>query len=131
MSDLFIEHHPNPLVKLCHIKEQGIMLNYIHFKQTASPETYPHILSHIVCTIDGALLNNETFTIHINMKYLTVADIDKHSNFIRVVSNVFKEKYPNKLFKCYIHNAPFMFNQIYKMISHFIDAETTQKIQVI
>ena len=116
---------------LCNIKYSLVILDNNYFKYFATKETYNIILSHVVNNIDTILSVNNGFTIHINMKGLTVSDIDKHYNFIQNISLLFKEKYPNKLTKCFIHNPPFVFSQIFNMISLFIDKETQSKIELV
>ena len=65
------------------------------------------------------------------MKNLTITDVDKHIKFIQNMSVILKEKYPNKLTKCFVHNAPFVFSQILNIVSMFIDKETQSKIELI
>lgn len=115
---------------LCHIKDNLIILDNTYFKAFATKETYNIILSHIINNIDNILLTQEGFTLHINMKNLTVSDVDKHLKFIQHISVLFKEKYPNKLTKCFIHNAPFVFTKILNIVSLFIDKETQAKIEL-
>jgi hypothetical protein len=61
---------------------------------------------------------------------LTLVEIDKHKNFIQYLSTFLKDKYPQKMEKCYIFNAPFVFSQLFHIISMFIDKETQSKIVV-
>ncbi len=42
-----------------------------------------------------------------------------------------QDKYPNKLTKCYIYNAPMVFSKILNMLSFFIDKETQTKIEMV
>jgi hypothetical protein len=76
-------------------------------------------------------LENSNFNVHANLKNLTLADIDKHKEFIQNISIILKQKYTNKLTKCYIYNAPFVFSQILNIVSLFIDKETQTKIQLV
>jgi len=115
---------------LCHVNNDKVILDYVFFKHIATKETYELIISHIVKNIDEALLNCEQFVIHINMKTLSVTDVDKHYLFIQDISNFFKDKYPNKLSKCYVYNAPFIFKQVFNIVSLFIDKETQGKIEI-
>jgi len=119
------------LKNLCYIKEDSIILNYIYFKYFATKENYNCILNYIASNIDSILLNNNNVVIHVDMKNLTIADIDKHKSFIQYISVYFQEKYPQKLGKCYVYNSPFVFNQIYNMICMFIDKETQKKIELV
>lgn len=119
------------LNNLCFIKENVIIIDYIYFKHFASKDTYGFILTHITNIIDKQLNEDNTFRLHINMKTLTILDIDKHKLFIQNISNYLKEKYPQKLEKCYIYNAPFVFSQIYNIICKFVDKDTQRKIELI
>ena len=47
------------LNKLCYIKEDSIILNYIYFKYFAKKENYNCILNYIAKNIDNILLDNE------------------------------------------------------------------------
>ena len=62
---------------------------------------------------------------------MSVMEIKKHITFIRDVSNLLKQKYQNKMKKCYIYNASNVFSQIYDIISKFVDKDTQQKIELI
>ena len=66
-----------------------------------------------------------------NLKKITLIDIDKHKEFIQDMSIYLKDKYPDKLTKCYIYNAPFVFSQIFNIVSLFIDKDTQTKIELI
>jgi sulfatase maturation enzyme AslB (radical SAM superfamily) len=116
---------------LCYIKEKSIILNYIYFRNLANEETYDYILNYIIHNIDNVLNENRNFIVHVNMKNLTVNDINKHKNFIQVMSTILKERYPEKLLKCYIYNAPFIFAKIFNIVSIFIDKETQKKIELV
>jgi hypothetical protein len=119
------------LSELCYIKNNAVIIDYIYFKYLATENTYNYILMYITNNIDNILLKHSEFIVQVNMQKLSVSDIDKHKVFITNLSLVLKEKYPNKLLKCYIYNAPFMFKQIFNMISVFIDKETQEKIELV
>jgi hypothetical protein len=116
---------------LCSIKDNAIILDNNYFRVFATKETYNVILSHIITNIDYILSLNDGFIVHINMKNLTISDIDKHLIFIQNMSILFKEKYPNKLTKCFVHNAPFIFSKVLNILSMFIDKETQTKIELV
>jgi hypothetical protein len=119
------------LSKLCFINENAVIINYIYFKYLATETIYNYILTYITNNIDNVLLKNNEFIVHVNMQKLSISDIDKHKAFITNLSLVLKEKYPNKLLKCYIYKAPFMFKQIFNIINVFIDKETQEKIELV
>lgn len=119
------------LYGLCSIKENIVLLNYVYFKHIAKEDTYKYILNYLVTSLDNMLIMNSKFIVHLNMKNLTITDIDKHKIFIQEMADCFKNRYPQKLEKCYVYNAPFIFSQIYNMIGVFIDKETQQKIELV
>ena len=116
---------------LCNIKDNAIVLDYIYFKHYSTKITYNIILNHITNNIDIILSKNEKFSVHVNLKKLTLIDIDKYKEFIHDMSVYLKDKYPDKLTKCYIYNAPFVFSQIFNIVSLFIDKDTQTKIELI
>ena len=116
---------------LCCIKENNIVLNYIYFKYIANDETYSYIMNHITNNIDQILQTNNEFSVHVNMKSLTIVDIDKHKEFVQQISLFLKDNYPDKLEKCYVYNAPFMFSNFFNIVSMFIDKETQKKIELV
>lgn len=116
---------------LCCIKNNHILLDYTYFKYLATNETYNLILYYIITNIDKVLIMDPEFIIHVNMKNLTISDISKHKQFIQEISTLLKEKYPEKLGKCYVYNAPCIFSQIFGLVSMFIDKDTQKKIELI
>ena len=65
------------------------------------------------------------------MNSLSIIDIEKHRIFFIMASKLFSEKYPDRLNKCFIYNAPYIFEKLFSMISMFIDKETQSKIRII
>lgn len=122
----------NDILKgLCSIKENSIILNYIYFKNIANDNTYGYLLNYITNNIDIVLNTNKEIIVHVNMKNLTIVDIDKHKTFIQQMSGYLKDKYPQKLTKCYVYNAPFIFAQLFSIVSMFIDKDTQKKIELV
>lgn len=119
------------LNELCLINENKLILNYIFFKHFATKQTYDFILNYITNCIDNILINNNEFIVYVNLKSLTIVDIDKHKQFIQNISGFLKDKYPEKMKKCYIYNAPFVFTQVFNIISMFIDKDTQKKIELV
>lgn len=116
---------------LCCIKENSIIMHYSYFKHFAINDTYDIILQFIVSNIENILQTNETFTVHVNANNLSITDVDKHKSFILKMSQTLNEKFPSKLHKCYIYDAPFIFSQVFSILSKFIDKETQRKIHVV
>jgi hypothetical protein len=116
---------------LCNIENNSLIIDYYYFKYFASKDTYQLILQLITNNIDNILKTNELFSVYVNMKTLTISEIDKHREFIQHISGYLKEKYPNKLSKCYVYNAPFVFSTLFNIICLFIDKETQSKIELV
>jgi hypothetical protein len=116
---------------VCYIKEQTIVLDYMYFKYFATKDTYNMILNSIIHKIDTVLSSKITFVVYVNLKKLTILDLDKHIQFIKHLSEVLKERYPDRLEKCYIYNVPFVFAQIFNILSTFINKDTLEKIVLV
>lgn len=116
---------------LSYIKNNALIIEYKYLKYFASLHTYDIITDYIDKQLSNILMKNNTFTIYVNMKSISITDIDKHHNYISYISKFFSDKYPNLLHKCYIYNAPYIFEKIFAMIRVFIDKETLTKINVI
>ena len=116
---------------LCFTNGNCVMLNYMYFKHIGNNETYGYILNYITNNIDKVLELNNEFIVCVNMKTLTVIDVDKHKDYIKLISEIFKTKYPDKLAKCYVYNAPYIFSQIFNIVSMFIDKETQRKMVLV
>lgn len=116
---------------LCSTKEGSIIMNYQYFKHFAMSDTYDIILQFIISNIENILKEQDTFTVHVNANNLSITDVDKHRTFILKISQVLSEKFPRRLHKCYIYDAPFIFSQIFNIISKFIDKDTQRKIHVV
>lgn len=113
------------------IENNQITIHYIYFKHFASNSTYEFLTELITNKIDPIINQYQTFVVHFNIKTFSLVELDKHKTYIYSVSNYFKERYPNKLEKCYIYNSSFLINQLYNIVSSFIDKDTLDKIEFI
>jgi hypothetical protein len=116
---------------LCNVRDNSIILDYRYFKHFASKDTYNYIMTNVTTHINNIISSHDKFVVHVNIKSLTVLEVDKHKLFIQFFSNYLQENYPNKMHKCYVHNPPFVFSQIFNMVSMFIDKETQNKIEIV
>jgi hypothetical protein len=119
------------LNKFCYFQNDTVFLDYVYFKYFSCQDTYSIIIQYLTNVLDGVLQHFSLFTIHINMSTLSINEINTHHSFICGISALLKKKYPNKLAKCFIHNAPNVFSKIYSIISLFIDTQTQLKIELI
>ena len=80
--------------------------------------------------------NNKILNLNLKKNALMM-QIQKFTLFLGIYSNInnfLKNRsqcFKNKLTKCYIYNAPFVFSQILNIVSLFIDKETQTKIQLV
>jgi hypothetical protein len=118
---------------ICYIHENMIIIDYRYFKHIASENSYPAIMAHIKNTMDNAmaLTGKPYFTACGCIKSLTVKDLDKHLTFFKSLASVLNVEYANTLEKAYIYRAPFIFSQIFSIVSCFVDKLTLQKITIV
>ena len=126
------EQTTNILHNFCsNYETNNIHIEYKVFKLLYKCIDYKIILQHIIDVISYVLNNYCTFIIHINLDSLTLLDIDKYKGFIQIMSVNLKESFNDKLDKCFIYDAPYIFNQIFNLLSYFIDKKTQEKIKVL
>jgi len=121
------------LKKLCfiHSSNNNIILDCRYFTFIASPENYDLLIEYITSIIKNVLEKNYLFSFHVNLQSLKLIHIEKHYSFITKISQTLKDTFPDKLDTCYIYNAPFIFSNIFNIISVFIDKKTQQKIKLV
>jgi len=120
------------LESFCNITNNNkILLDYRIFKYIARPNTYDVLIKHISSKINLVLITNPTFSVHICTKLLTISGADKHILFIYKLTESLNSSYPDKLEKCYIYDAPFIFQKIIGMLSLIIDKKTLSKIIIV
>jgi len=123
---------------LCFIKKDNnnkntnnIMLDYRYFKCFVQNEDLDNVFKYFYETIENVLKTHDTFNIHVYIKSLAMLDIDKYYSFINKISQIMKDAFPDKLGVCYIYEASFIFSQLIKVISKFVDKKTKDKIKLI
>jgi hypothetical protein len=118
------------LQNFCHIRTNNeIEINYKYFKTIKLQLDNNYILDYIIFIIENVLNNYESFIIHVNIAKLSLLEIEKNQDFIHNMSIILKEKFPDKLEICIIHEGSFIFKQIYNLLAVFIDKKTLKKIQ--
>jgi hypothetical protein len=122
------------LKKTCFVyKENHIVINYSYLKWIMKNGVYTNesLIEYIINVFKETLCYHKKFILHINSNHLTMMDIDKYYLFIKNISLIMKETFPNKLDKCFVYNAPFIFSKLFSILSVFIDKATLQKIQIV
>ena len=116
---------------ICNIRDNALIMDFIYVKHFSTTQTQQIIIDLIVNNIDKILNVNSKFIVHVNIHNMKLKDVDNNRDFIRTISKCLKEKFPDKLDKCYIYNATTMFSQILNVISMFIDKDTKEKIHLV
>ena len=118
------------LDNFCHIKiHNEIIIQYKYFKIINTFIDQNYILNYLIFIVEKILINYETFIVHVDIEKLTLLEIEKNRDFIMNMSNVLKEKFPDKLDFCIIYEGSVFFKQIYRLLSIFIDKNTLKKIR--
>ncbi len=115
---------------ICRAEGNVLIADYRYFKFAGS-SSYTAIVAQVVKSIDHILKTYPYFVAHMCIKTLTVSDIDKHMEFIKTFCSTLKMRYQNKMVKCYVYKAPFIFSQIYGIVSCFIDKDTRTKVELV
>jgi hypothetical protein len=116
---------------ICHTKDRGIVIDVKYIKHFANQYTYHIITSHFDNIFSHLLKYHDTYSIYVNFQSFSLTDLEKHYTFCKHVATYFSEKYPDKLYKCYIYNASFIFESLLKIIGTFIDKDTLNKILLV
>lgn len=114
-----------------HIKDRSIIIDIKYIKHFANQYTYDIITSHFDNMFSYILKYHDTYSIYINFQSFSLHDIEKHYAFCKKFTMYFSEKYPDKLYKCYIYNSSFVFESLLKIIGTFIDKDTLNKILLV
>jgi hypothetical protein len=119
------------LNKLTCVNKNEVFLNIAIFKLIASETTYPQIVSHVYQILKDTSTTYGTVIVHVYLKTITLSDLDKHKTFVMDMIKRFNDELPDILDVCYMYKAPFVFAQIYSIISVVIDKETKKKIHIV
>jgi hypothetical protein len=122
------------LEKACFLyKDNIIVINYSYLKWIMKNGSCSNesLIEYIMNVFKETMRYHKNFILHMNSNHLTMLDIDKYYLFIKNISLVMKESFPNNLDKCFVYNAPFIFSKLFSILSVFIDKATLQKIKIV
>ena len=119
------------LNKLMSANKNEVFLNMAIFKLIASETTYSQIVSHVYQMLKDTSTTYGTVVVHVYLKTITLSDLDKHKTFVMDMIKRFNDELPDILDICYMYKAPFVFAQIYSIISVVIDKDTKKKIHIL
>lgn len=114
-----------------HIKDRGLVIDVKYIKYFANQYTYDIITCHFDNIFSHLLKYHDTYSIYVNFQSFSLTDIEKHYTFCKNMATYFSEKYPDKLYKCYIYNASFVFESLLKIMNTFIDKDTLSKMLLV
>jgi hypothetical protein len=125
------EHKLQELLhNFCNVKANNeIIINYKYFKIINTFIDKNNILNYLIFIVENVLKNYNTFIVHVNIEKLTLLEIDKNRDFVQNMSNVLKDRFPDKLEVCFIYEGSFIFKQIYNLLALFVDKKTLKKIK--
>lgn len=119
------------LNKLISANKNEVFLNVAIFKLIASETTYSQIVSHVYKILKETSAAYGTVVVNVYLKTITLSDLDKHKTFVMDMIKRFNDELPDILDACYMYKAPFVFAQIYSIISVVIDKDTKKKIHIV
>jgi hypothetical protein len=105
-----------------------IELNHAWFKYLFSQTTHAAIIEHMISVMDSVLSEYPNIDVILDMKSVTLLDIDRYKHFMRDAAIILSHRFPDKLNKCYVKNAPFILSQLVKILGLFLDKKTQRKI---
>jgi hypothetical protein len=119
------------LNKFISANKNEVFLNMAIFKLIASETTYSQIVSHVYQILKDTSAKYGTIVVHVYLKTITLSDLDKHKTFVMDMIKKFNDELPDILEVCYMYKAPFVFAQIYSIVSVVIDKDTKKKIHIV
>jgi hypothetical protein len=67
----------------------------------------------------------------IDLKGVAMTQFPSVSSFVKHISAVAQDYYPETLGKMFIINAPLLFTSVWSVVKYFLDEVTVQKIQIL
>jgi len=120
---------PDILDNFCRIiNENEVFIDFKFFKLVGTPETYTTLIQYITNTIQKVLATHTSVsTLHINLKSMSLLDIDKHFVFIKGLS--LATDFTDYISACSIYQSGFIFGKLLTAIFSCLDKPTQVKIK--
>lgn len=109
---------------LCYTMENYVIFNTKHLKKKHINQ---QLKLHIVNKCKEVLVNNDKFTLLVDLSNLQLYHIDM--DFITSLTHILKNTFVDKLNCCEIINYPDFFKSCYNVIKNIIDDKTRDKIK--
>ena len=112
----------------CIINKNELAIDFKYFKFIAQADTYNMIIQYIINTIQVILQDNSNVNLlHINLKSMSLLDIEKHFTFIKNLSEA--TDFTNHIVQCNIYQSGFVFNKLLSAIFLCLDKDTRIRIK--
>jgi hypothetical protein len=122
------------MCSFCHVNaDKEVVIDFRYFKLLSTWNGFDTdiMIQHVMNVIETALKYNEIFIMHMYLKSLGISDMEKYYPFIVKISETFKNMFADKLEKCFIYKPPFIFAQLFNIVSAFFDKKTISKLQTV
>jgi len=118
----------------CHVNaDKEVVIDFRYFKLLSTWNGFDtdFMIHHVMNIIESALKYNDFFIMHMYLKSLSISDMEKYYPFIVKISETFKNMFADKLDKCFLYKPPFIFAQLFNIVSAFFDKKTIGKLQTV
>lgn len=126
-----IKHGQKPAIltnimdNLCCVRNaHDIMIDFKYFKLIAKPDFYETIIKYIVSTVKYVLHTQHMVVLHINLKSMSLTDIDKYKSFIAQIST--EQNVLPTINSINIYNTGSIFTTLIQIVLSFLDKPTKQ-----
>ena len=120
----------NIMDNFCRIRNAyEIMIDFKYFKLIAKPDFYETIIKYIVTTIKYVLHTQQRVSLHINLKSMSLTDIDKYKSFISQIS--YQQNVLSSIGSINIYNTGVIFTTLINVVLSFLDKPTKQVLNSI
>ena len=115
----------NIMNNLCRVRNTyEIMIDFKYFKLVAKPDFYDTIIKYLVATIKYVLHTQHRAVLHINLKSMSLTDIDKYRTFISQIS--YEQNILPSINSINIYNTGSIFATLINVVLGFLDKNTKQ-----
>ena len=115
----------NIMDNLCRVRNTyEIMIDFKYFKLVAKPDFYDTIIKYIVATVKYVLHTQHMVVLHINLKSMSLTDIDKYRTFIAQIST--EQNILQTISSINIYNTGPIFSTLIQIVLSFLDKPTKQ-----
>lgn len=114
-------------------EKDSLILNY----SSLSLLLRTHTQEEIIAAIEQLVKNHmhchgrSQFVFHLFCTGMHMKGIHVHRNFIFRVTHMFRDTFPLELNACYVHDAPFIFSQVFEIIKPFLNKAMRKKIIIV